>query len=190
MGRSRPLTLMDPGQRLDGWGERFARLYNLARVLCPDSFPAEETRELEALYERVPLSWVKTIRAEIAAKIALPAQVMPLDLFSIHGAGPVSLHEDKHNYPGVHFIIAVIHPGRLGIVDARSRARRHQPGEILLLDPHRKHALVPEGLRAREHPYERTHSPVHREQDQFMFLCFDVRRSLLRGRFAASVPER
>lgn len=183
---ARFLTVVDSGRRLEGWDERFARLYALARELCSKEFPAEETRELEALYEHVPLGWVKAIRAGVAERLALSPGIMPLDLFSLHGAGPVSLHDDKHNYPGVHFVIVVMHPGRLGIVDARSRARRHRPGEILLLDPHRKHALVPEGLRARDHSYERTHGPVHREEDQFMFLCFDVKRPLLRARFAAA----
>ncbi len=176
--------MVDPGQRLEGWDQRFAHLYGLARELCPEGFPAEETRELEPLYEHVPVGWVKAIRAETARKLDLPERFMPLDLFSIHGAGPVSLHDDKHNYPGVSFVIVVMHPGRLGIVDAMSTARQHRLGEILLLDPHRRHALVPEGLRAREHSYERTHSPVRREEDRFMFLCFDVKRPLLRDRFA------
>jgi hypothetical protein len=90
----------------------------------------------------------------------------------------------------VYFVIVVAHSGRLGIVDAASRATRHEVGDILLLDPHKKHALVPEGLRARDHPYERTHSPVGQDEHRFMFLGFDVRRPLMRDWFRpnASVP--
>jgi hypothetical protein len=77
----------------------------------------------------------------------------------------------------------VVHAGRLGIVDHRSRAARHAAGEIVLLDPYLRHALVPAGRTAREHPYERTHGPVRDPDDQFMFLCFDVMRPALRARF-------
>jgi len=176
--------MVDTGQRLPGWDQRFTRLYALAREICPEGFPAEETRELEPLYEHIPLAWVKAIRAEIASHLDLSAEIMPLDLFSVHGAGPVSLHDDKHNYPGIYFIIVVMHGGDLGIVDARSTARQHRPGEIVLLDPHRRHALIPHGQCGRDHSYERTHSPVHAQEHQFMFLCFDVKRPLLRRRFA------
>jgi hypothetical protein len=181
--RNRYATLVPTGATIEGGVERFPELFRLARTLCADGFPAEETRDLDALYDHVPLGWAKALRREVAVKLGLSEDIMPLDRFSIHGAGPVSLHDDKHNYPGVYFIIVVIHSGRLGITDARSRARRHEPGEILLLDPHRNHALVAEGLSARQHPYERTHSPVVDEQEQFMFFCFDVKRPLLRERF-------
>jgi hypothetical protein len=86
----------------------------------------------------------------------------------------------------VYFVIVVAHSGALGIADAHRRARTHEAGEILLLDPHRRHALLPAGRTWREHPYERTHSPVHAEHEQFMFLCFDVPRRLLRARFQLS----
>jgi hypothetical protein len=69
------------------------------------------------------------------------------------------------------------------VVDARGTAVRHAPGEILLLDPYRKHALVREGLRAHEHTYERTHAPVCAPDDQFLFLDFDVKRRDLHQRF-------
>jgi hypothetical protein len=97
----------------------------------------------------------------------------------------VSLHDDKLRFPGVYFVIVIVHAGRLGVVDHRSRAVRHAAGEILLLDPYLRHALVPSGRTAREHPYERTHSPVRAPEDQFMFLCFDVVRPALRDRFRA-----
>jgi hypothetical protein len=181
--KTRYATLISPGACVEQGLERFPELFRLARTLCPDGFPAEETRELDALYDHVPFGFAKALRRDVAGKLGLPEEIMPLDLFSIHGAGPVSLHDDKHNYPGVYFILIVVHSGRLGIADSRSQAHRHDTGEILLLDPHRKHALVPEGLRARQHAYERTHGPVSEEQDQFMFFCFDVKRSLLRHRF-------
>src|SRR5215470_2515068 len=180
---TRSVTLVRTGQRVERSAARLPELFQLARELCPDEFPAEETRQLDALREHVSLAYVDGLRAEVAEKLALERGVLSLDLFSIHGCGPVSLHDDKFRYPGVYFVIVVAHSGRLGLADHRSRAERHQVGEIVLLDPHRRHALVPEGLRAREHPYERTHSPVHAADDQFLFLDFDVKRSLLRERF-------
>jgi hypothetical protein len=62
-------------------------------------------------------------------------------------------------------------------------ALRHEVGEIILLDPRRKHGLVREGQRADEHTYESSHSPVHDEDRQFLFLDLDVRRSDLQARF-------
>lgn len=183
--RPRYLTLIPTGERAHSCAGEFARLHALARELCPDGFPAEETRELESLYAHVPLKLVRDLRQEVAEKLALDPGIMPLDKFSIHGCGAVSRHDDKHNYPGVYFIIVVAHSGRLGITDGTSRARRHEPGEILLLDPHKPHALLPEGRKPRQHPYERTHSPVHAPEGQFLFLCFDVKRPLLRARFRA-----
>lgn len=183
MARRRYLTLVPTGERAESGAAEYPRLYALARELCPDGFPAEETRELEALYAHVPLGLVRELRQEVARKLALDPQILPLDRFSIHGCGAVSRHDDKHNYPGVYFILVVAHSGRLGITDGASRARRHEPGEILLLDPHKPHALLPEGRTPRRHPYERTHSPVREPDEQFMFLCFDVKRALLRERF-------
>ena len=181
--KRRYLTLVPTGERAGSCAAELPRLYALARELCPDGFPAEETRELEALYPHVSLALVRELRREVAEKLGLDPAIMPLDRFSIHGCGAVSRHDDKHNYPGVYFIIIVAHSGGLGITDGATRARRHEPGEILLLDPHKPHALLPEGRAPRQHPYERTHSPVHEPEGQFLFLCFDVKRTLLRERF-------
>ena len=178
-----PATLVRTGQCVERCAARLPELYRLARELCPDGFPAEETRALEALREHLSLAYAGALREEIAEKLALDPGVLSLDLFSVHGCGPVSLHDDKFRYPGVYFVLVVAHSGRLGLVDQRSRAERHRIGEIVLLDPHHKHALVPEGCRAREHPYERTHSPVLVAEDQFLFLDFDVKRPRLRARF-------
>jgi hypothetical protein len=41
--------------------------------------------------------------------------------------------------------MVIAHCGRLGLVDGESRAVRHQAGDIVLLDPRRKHGLVREG---------------------------------------------
>jgi hypothetical protein len=95
----------------------------------------------------------------------------------------VGLHDDFFRFPYVYFAIVVAHAGRLGLVDAQQRAVAHQPGDIILLDPRAKHALVPAGLTAEEHRYESSHSPVHDEALQFLFLDFDVRRPDLRARF-------
>jgi hypothetical protein len=73
----------------------------------------------------------------------------------------------------------------LGLVDAHSRAVKHTPGEIILLDPRRKHGLLPQGACAEEHVYESSHSPVHDPLRQFLFLNFDLHRSHLRARFRA-----
>jgi hypothetical protein len=123
------------------------------------------------------------LRAEAAAALELSPRVMPLRLLSVQACGPVSLHDDKFRYPGVYFVIVVAHAGRLGIVDHRRHAVRHEAGEILLLDPYRRHALVPAGCTASDHPYERTHSAMHAAEDQFLFLCFDVKRRFARARF-------
>lgn len=179
----RHATLIRTGQRVEDCADRLGALYPLACRLCPDEFPAEETRELDALREHVSLAFAEALRREVAARTAMPLEWLSLDRLTVHGCGAVSLHDDRHNYPKVYFVIVVVHSGRLGVVDAKSRAQRHATGEILLLDPHKEHALVPEGLGAREHPYERTHSPVERDQDRFMFACFDVPRPLLRQRF-------
>jgi len=173
------------GKRVAACRAGLEALFPIARDLCPDGFPAEETRELDAVRGQVSFGFVDGLRSEVSERAGIPREWLSLDRFTVHGCGPISLHDDRHNYPGVHFLIIVVHSGRLGVVDAKSRARRHAPGDILLLDPHKKHALVPEGLTAREHPYERTHSPVMREEDQFMFACFDVLRPLLRDWFGA-----
>src|SRR5262245_65427105 len=150
----RPATLIRTGQRIEQCTARLDELYRLAREICADGFPAEETRELTPVREHISLAYVDALREEMAAKLALDPRLLSRDLFSIHGCGPVSLHDDKFRYPGVYFVIVVAHSGRLGLVDRRSRAEAHPVGEILLLDPHRKHALVPEGCTAREHRSE------------------------------------
>jgi hypothetical protein len=179
-------TLIRTGQRVEACRAELEALYPLACRLCPDGFPAEETKELDPLREHVSLAFVCALRREVAAKTGMPPAWLSLDCFTLHGCGPVSLHDDRHNYPGVYFVIVVVHSGRLGIVDGKSRAYPHEVGEILLLDPHKKHALVPAGLTAREHPYERTHSVVRRDEDRFMFVGFDVRRPRARDWFRAS----
>jgi hypothetical protein len=171
---SRIATLVRPGRRAARSAAPLAALYRLARALAPEGFTAEQTTELAAVRARIPARLALRLRAEVAAALGLRAGTMP-----------VSLHDDKFRYPGVYFAIVVAHPGRLAIVDHRRRAVRHEAGEILLLDPYRRHALVPVGRTAGEHPYERTHSPVHDERDQFLFLCFDVKRRFVRARFRA-----
>jgi hypothetical protein len=182
MGR-RYATLVRTGLRVDGFDDALAGLYARARELYPEGFPAEETTTLDRLYAHTSYAFVAALRAAIGAKLAIPAAWMPLDLFQIYGCGPIARHDDRFRFPGVYFVIVVAHSGRLGVVDRTSRAARHEAGEILLLDPYRKHALVPEGRSAREHPYERTHSLVTEPDDQFVFLDFDVKRPLLRDRF-------
>ena len=84
-----------------------------------------------------------------------------LDRFSIHGCGPVGLHDDSFRYPHYYFVMVIAHCGRLGLVDGESRAVRHEVGEIVLLDPRRKHwpgARRPgcRGSRLREHAQSRS----------------------------------
>jgi hypothetical protein len=179
-------TLVRTGQRVDGFDDALRDLYARARELYPEGFPAEETVTLEKLYAHTSFAFVDALRKAIAAKLAIPAAWMPMDLFQAYGCGPIALHDDRFRFPGVYFVIVVAHSGRLGVVDRLMRAVRHEAGEILLLDPYRKHALVPEGRTAGEHPYERTHSLVTDPDDQFMFLDFDVKRPLLRSRFRSA----
>ena len=181
--RGRRATLIRSGQCLEAEGERLTQLYLTARRLYPDGFTAEETQTLDALREHLSFAYVDHLRRQVAERLGLRLSILSLDRFFIYGCGPIALHDDRHNYPGVYFAIIVAHSGRLGVVDATGRALRHPAGEILLLDPYRKHALVREGLRARDHVYERTHSPVHAEDDQFLFLDFDVKRRDLHDRF-------
>jgi hypothetical protein len=176
-------TLVRTGQRIDQGVERLAQLYRLARAQYPDGFTAEETRTFDVLRDQVSIGFVDSLRHQVAQKLALPLPTLSLDRFFIYGCGPIALHDDRHNYPGVYFVIIVVHSGRLGVVDGISRAVAHEVGDILLLDPYRRHALVPAGLTAKEHAYDRTHSPVHDEANQFLFLDFDVPRRGLRERF-------
>ena len=178
-----PATLIRTGKRVARCAARLPPLHALARDLCPDGFTAEQTSELDDVRRRISAGLVRRLRREVAAALGLPLGALRPKRFSAHGCGPVSLHDDKLRFPGVYFVIVVVHAGRLGIVDHRRRAARHVTGEILLLDPYQRHALVPAGRTAREHPYERTHSPVRDADDQFMFLCFDVLRPALRRRF-------
>jgi hypothetical protein len=171
------------GERIERGLERLPELYHRARELCPDLFVAEETRTFDALYDYVPLGFVDGVRKEIARKLALPLEIFSLDRFSIHGCGPVGLHDDSFRYPQYYFAMVIAHSGALGLVDASSVAVRHQVGEIILLDPRRKHGLIREGGRADDHAYESSHSPVHDEDSQFLFLDLDVRRSDLQARF-------
>jgi len=183
--RSSP-SFIRTGQRIECGVDRLAELYRQARSLCPDRFIAEETRTFEALYDYVPLGYVDALRKDIARKLAVPAEIFSLDRFSIHGCGPVGLHDDSFRYPQYYFVMVVAHSGVLGLVDAHSRAIRHEAGEIILLDPRRKHGLVCEGSSADDHVYERSHSPVYEEDKQFLFLDLDVRRSDLQARFRAA----
>jgi hypothetical protein len=178
-----PATLVRTGAVLADEGPWLARLYALARERVPDGFPAEETRELSELRDAITLADGARLRSAVAAASGIDPACLSLDRLTAHGCGPVSLHDDRRNYPGVYFVIVVAHSGALGIADARSRAQVHEAGEVVLLDPHRRHALLPAGRTWRAHPYERTHSPVHRPEEQFMFLCFDVPRRMLRARF-------
>ena len=180
---SRRATLVRTGGRVVRSAARLPGLYRLARALAPDGFTAEQTTELAAVRARIPPALALALRAEVAAALRLRPRVMPLRLLTVQACGPVSLHDDRFRYPGVYFVIVVAHPGRLGIVDHRRRAVRPETGEILLLDPYRRHALVPVGRTAGEHGYERTHSPVHDPDNQFLFLCFDVKRRFARARF-------
>lgn len=181
-------TVIATGAVLAEERDWLARLYRRARDHVPDGFPAEETRELVELRDAITLADASRLRTAVAAAAGIDAACLSLDRLSVHGCGPVSLHDDRHNYPGVYFVIVVAHSGALGIVDARGRARVHASGEVVLLDPHRRHALLPAGRTAPEHLYERTHAPVHDEAGQFLFLCFDVPRRLLRARF--QLPSR
>lgn len=182
--RSTP-SLIRTARRIEHGLDQLDRLYQLARELCRDEFVAEETREFKALYAHVSLGLVDELRTQLARKLDVPSDIFSRDRFSIHGCGPVGLHDDFFRFPYVYFVIVIAHAGRLGLVDAGSRAALHEPGEIILLDPRGKHALVPEGLAADEYPYESTHSPVREEQRQFLFLDFDVRRPDLRSLFRA-----
>ena len=178
-----PATPIRTGMRAARCAARLPSLYPLAREVSPAGFTEEQTSELDDVRRRISPGLVRRLRREVAAALGLPLGALRPKRLSAHGCGPVSLHDDKLRFPGVYFVIVVVHAGRLGIVDHRSRAVRHATGEILLLDPYLRHALVPAGRTAREHPYERTHSPVQDADDQFMFLCFDVMRPALRNRF-------
>ncbi|WP_333840883.1 hypothetical protein [Pelomicrobium sp.] len=178
-------TLLRTGARLHGRHAELQALFEQARTLCPEGFPFDETRSLDPVRAGLTLGFVEGLRAELREALGLPTEAFSLERFTVQGAGPVSLHDDARNYPDVYFVIVVAHSGRLGIVDGKSRAVRHAAGEILLLDPRKKHALVPEGLTAAEWPCARTAGFARDPEDQFLFLDFEVPRRLLRERFRA-----
>ncbi|HSO06641.1 MAG TPA: hypothetical protein VLW45_05355 [Pelomicrobium sp.] len=179
-------TLVFTGLQLDHARERLAPLFPRARSLCPEGFPFDETRELDAIRADLTYGFIDELRRELSARLALAPELFSLDRFTVQGAGPVSLHDDRRNYPDWYFVIVVVHSGRLGIVDQRSRARRHDVGEVFLLDPRRKHALVPAGLRARDWPCAREAGHARDAQDQFLFLDFELPRTReVRERFRA-----
>lgn len=173
------------GKRIERGVDRLEGIYQLARARCPDEFPAEETRELPALYEHISIGLIDSLRDQIVEQLALPREAFSRDRFSVHGCGPVGLHDDFFRFPSVYFVVIVAHSGRLGLVDETSIARRHEVGEIILLDPRHKHGLVPEGSTAEQHHYDQSHGPVHDPEAQFLFLDFDLRRPDLRARFRA-----
>lgn len=183
MKRGLSPSFIRTGQCIERGLQRLPELYRRARELCPDLFVAEETRTFEPLYEYVPLGFMDGLRREIAHKLALPVEIFSMDRFSIHGCGPVGLHDDSFRCPQYYFALVVAHSGALGLVDPDSVAVRHEAGEIILLDPRRKHGLVREGNRADDHTYESMHRPVHDEDSQFLFLNLDVSRSDLQARF-------
>jgi hypothetical protein len=174
---ARYATLVPTGLCVDHSRERLAPLFPRARALCPDGFPRDETLELDAVRAELSYGFIDSLRRQLAQRLALPPELFSLDRFTVQGAGPVSLHDDRRNYPRWYFAIVVVHSGRLGIVDASSRARRHAVGEVLLLDPRRRHALVPEGLRGRDWPCAREPGHARDPQDQFLFLDFELPRT-------------
>lgn len=178
-------TFIRTGATIDSARAQLEALFTKARDLCPDDFPAEETREIPALYDHIPLGFVDALRDELTRKLDLPHEAFSRDRFSVHGCGPVGLHDDFFRYPYVYFVVVVAHCGRLGIVDETSVAQRHATGEVILLDPRGKHGLVREGTRAEDHVYDQSHASVHAAEDQFLFLDFDLRRPDLRARFRA-----
>jgi hypothetical protein len=177
-------TLIRTGLRIERGVERLEALYRIAAERFPDRFTAEETQEPNELLEHLPIAFVRSMRDEIAAKLDLSPEIMSLDRFSVYSCGPIALHDDRHNYPDLYFVIVIVHAGRLGVVDRKTAtAQRHEPGDILLLDPQKKHALIPAGTTLKQYRYEQTHSPVKNDEDQFLFLSFDVKRRDLRNCF-------
>lgn len=177
------------GQRIEGHDTALRDLYLRAREVCAEDFPAEETRELKALYAHIALGLVDEIADQLATRLALPRAVFRRDRFSAHGCGPVGLHDDFFRFPSVYFVVVVAHCGDLGLVDGNGIARRHQAGDIILLDPRRKHALVRTGARADDHVYDVRHAPVYEPENQFLFLDFDLSRPELRHRFRRRPDE-
>ncbi len=177
-------TLVRTHQRVDVDLAQLDALYQLAHALCPRGFPADETCLLDAMRAHISLELVDRLRANLAAKLALPIEMFSRDHFTVQGCGPVSLHDDKRNYPSVYFIIVVVHSGALGLVDRSCRAQRHSVGEILLLDPHKKHAVVPLGRLGRQQRMAPADTFAHDAANQFMFLDFEIPRKSGRHLFS------
>jgi hypothetical protein len=178
-------TLVRTRQSVDIDLAQFDALYQLAHALCPQGFPADETRVLEAMRAHISLDLVDRLRSELATKLALPPELFSLDRFTVQGCGPVSLHDDRRNFPAVYFVIVVVHSGQLGIVDRACRAERHLPGEIVLLDPRRKHAVVPLERRGAQQRMAPADTFAQDAANQFMFLDFQVARAPARHLFRA-----
>ncbi len=181
--KSPGISFIRTGKRVKKGLDELDALFGLARELCPDDFPAEETRELPVLYDHIRLGFIDNLRDQIVQELGLPREIFSRDRFSVHGCGPVGLHDDFFRFPYVYFVVVVAHSGRLGLVDEASTATRHEVGEIILLDPRKKHGLVCEGTTAEQHRYDQAHRCVHDPQYQFLFVDFDVRRPDLRARF-------
>ena len=177
------------GLRLEQFGAELNRLYQIARELCPDDFISEETRELKAVYTHVSLGFIDQLRDALAARLQVPLDIFSRDRFSIHGCGPVGLHDDFFRFPYVYFVIVVAHSGELGLAAPAGRAHPHSAGDIILLDPRAKHALLPEGLTAEDYRYDSSHRPNADPARQFMFLDFDVRRPDLRALFRSAAKQ-
>lgn len=171
--------------RVDIEAAQLDALYQLAHALCPRGFPADETCLLEAMRAHISLDLVDRLRIDLAAKLQLPVAFFSRDHFTVQGCGPVSLHDDKRNYPAVYFVIVVVHSGQLGIVDRSCRAERHSVGEIVLLDPQKKHAVVPLGKLGRQQRMAAADTFASDAANQFMFLDFEVPRPRLRHLFGA-----
>lgn len=184
----RNATLIRPNLRVDIDIAQLDALYQLAHALCPSGFPADETRLLEAMRAHISLQLVDQLREELALKLALPVELFSRDHFTVQGCGPVSLHDDKRNYPALYFVIVVVHSGQLGLVDRNCRAQRHTPGEVLLLDPHKKHAVVPLGKRAAQQRMAPADTFAHDAANQFMFLDFEIERKGARHLFRTEAP--
>jgi hypothetical protein len=181
---SRYAALVRTGQCVDLVPTRFEEWFALARELCPDGFPADETRVLAPLRAHLTLAVLDSLRASLAETLAVGEELFSLDRFSVQGCGPVSLHDDKRNYPDFFFVIVVAHCGRLGLADATSRAASHAPGEIVLIDPHKKHAVVPQGARGADQRCAPPDTLATAAEDQFLFFDFEVPRRKLRHLFA------
>ena len=97
--RKRHLTLIRTGQRIECCQPELEALFQIARTLCPDGFPAEETRELDPLRAHLSLAFVGELRRQLSKRADIPLEWLSLDRFTVHGCGPISLHDDRHNYP-------------------------------------------------------------------------------------------